>query len=392
MTGMACGHLNASPDRIKLIAQGGDMRNGKHTLRYFILATLLLLGVVWSLSAAEENRHGGYPNNDLLATPQWLQQHIGDNGLSVVDVRTDAHFDGQLIPGAIRLPWSSFRYNDTALNEGSLFVGVDRSQEILGNHGIGRTHTIVLYDAVDRDGGATASYLFWVLDVLGDANKRILEGGIDAWEDAGYDLVSKPRQATPILYQAPMEEIRGRELIDGDDVYRQLGDSHYQIIDVRSPAEYKGEKGTRDLKGNALKLGHIPTAVNIDYTLNWHDPQSKKIKSYDALQNLYRGLDPRKSVIVYCNSGRRSSFSYFVLRLMGIDDVTTYEPSWKQWGQPANFFPVETTVHRLAGSDLPGTSSAVEGTRSSTAGDASTGQKASPDGKAPKAGYVSCGG
>mgnify|MGYP001819933984 FL=1 len=121
-----------------------------------------------------------------------------------------------------------------------------------------------------------------------------------------------------------MEEIRGRELIDGEDVYRQLGDTHYQIIDVRSPAEYKGEKGTRDQKGNALKLGHIPTAVNIDYTLNWHDPQSKKIKSYEALQNLYRGLDPRKSVIVYCNSGRRSSFSYFVLRLMGIDDCLLY--------------------------------------------------------------------
>jgi len=368
------------------------MTNGKHTLRYFILATLLLLGVAWSLSAAQENRHGGYPNNDLLATTQWLKQHIEDRDLIVVDVRTDAHFDGRLIPGAIRLPWSIFRYNNTALNEGSLFVGVHRAQDILGKHGIGRTHTIVLYDAVARDGGATASYLFWVLDILGHANTMILEGGIDAWEAAGYDLISKPRQASPILYQAPMEEIRGRELIDGDDVYRQLGDTHYQIIDVRSPAEYKGEKGTRDLQGNALKLGHIPTAVNIDYTLNWRDPQSKKIKPYSALQNLYRGLDPQKSVIVYCNSGRRSSFSYFVLRLMGIDSVTTYEPSWKQWGKPANFFPVETTVHRLAGGDLPGTSSAAKATRSATVGGASTRQKASADGNAPKGGYVSCGG
>ena len=179
---------------------------------------------------------------------------------------------------------------------------------------------------------------------------------------------------------------------DGDDVYRQLGDPHYQIIDVRSPAEYKGEKGTRDLRGNPLKLGHIPTAVNIDYTMNWGNTETKRIKPYATLQELYRGLDTRKSTIVYCNSGRRSSFSYFVLRLMGIDDVTTYEPSWKQWGQTTNFFPVETTAHRLAGSDLPGTSSAVEGTRSSTAGDASTGQKASTDGSAPKAGYVSCGG
>lgn len=369
------------------------MNNRRHTLRYLILATLLLLGVVWSLaSAAPESRQAGYPNSDLLATPGWLKGHLGDKEIMVVDVRTDEHFDGRLIPGAIRLPWSRFRYNDTALNEGSLFVGVDRAQDILGRHGIGRTHTIVLYDAVARDGGATASYLFWVLDVLGHDNKRILEGGIDAWEGAGFDLVSKPRQLSPILYQAPMEEIRGGELIDGDDVYRQLGDTHYQIIDVRSPAEYKGEQGTRDLQGNALKLGHIPTAVNIDYTLNWHDTQTKMIKTYSALQNLYRGLNPQKSVIVYCNSGRRSSFSYFVLRLMGIDNVHTYEPSWKQWGKPANFFPVETTVHRLAGSDLPGTSSAAKGTRSSMVGGSAPGQKVSADGNAPKGGYVSCGG
>ena len=369
------------------------MTNHKHTLRHFILATLLLLAVAWSLaSAAPEGRHAAYPNRHLLASPQWLQQHAGDKDVIVVDVRTDAHFDGRLIPGAVRLPWSAFRYNDTARNESSLFVGVDRAQEILGRHGIGRTHTIVLYDAVARDGGATASYLFWVLEVLGHENKRILEGGIDAWEAAGYDLVSKPRQLAPILYQAPMEEIRSRQLIDGDDVYRQLGDTFYQIIDVRSPAEYKGEKGTLDLQGTPLKLGHIPTAVNIDYTQNWQDPQSKKIKSYTALQNLYRGLDPRKGVIVYCNSGRRSSFSYFVLRLMGIDSVTTYEASWKQWGKPANFFPVETTVHRLAGSGVPGVSSTVGAAATSSEGGPSSERKASTEGNAPSDGYVSCGG
>ncbi|MGD9329874.1 MAG: rhodanese-like domain-containing protein [Desulfobacterales bacterium] len=369
------------------------MINRKHTLRYLILATLLVMGVIWSLaSAAPDDRHARYPNSDLLATPLWLQERIGDDGIMVVDVRTDEHFDGRLIPGAIRLPWSVFRYNDTAFNEGSLFIGVDRAQDTLGRHGVGRTHSVVLYDAVARDGGATASYLFWVLDVLGHENKRILEGGIDAWEAAGYELVSKPRQLSPILYQAPMEEIRPGELIDGNDVYRQLGDPHYQIIDVRSPAEYKGEKGTRDLRGNALKLGHVPTAVNIDYRLNWQDPQSKKIKAYSALQNLYRGLDPQKGVIVYCNSGRRSSFSYFVLRLMGIDNVTTYEPSWKQWGQPANFFPVETTVHRLAGSGLPGASSSAEASAKARADSPSSGQKTPTDSNAPKGGYVSCGG
>ncbi|MFO7714079.1 hypothetical protein [Desulfosarcina sp.] len=54
----------------------------------------------------------------------------------IVDVRTDDHFDGRVIAGAIRLPWSTFRYNDTAANEGSPFVGVARAQEFLGSHGL----------------------------------------------------------------------------------------------------------------------------------------------------------------------------------------------------------------------------------------------------------------
>ncbi len=368
------------------------MENHKPMLRYFTLAVLMLLGLVWSLADAEQDGGtGGYPTRDLLAAPQWLKQHAGDEEMCIVDVRTDKHFDGRVIPGAIRLPWSHFRYNNTATNEGSLFVGVARAQELLGEHGIGRTHTIVLYDSVARDGGATASYLFWVLDILGHENKSILEGGIDAWEAAGYDLDSKPRQLPPILYQAPMQEIHGQDLIDGNDLYRQLGDPYYQIIDVRTAAEYNGEKGTRDLRGNGLKLGHIPTAVNIDYTLNWRDTATKQIKSYAALQALYRGLDPQKAVIVYCNSGRRSSFSYYVLRLMGIDDVYTYEPSWKQWGKPANFFPVETTVNRLTGSGLPGPSNA-RNPAASTTGAQPDSQPGVSEGGTPSSGYVSCGG
>ncbi|MCF8078978.1 MAG: sulfurtransferase [Desulfobacterales bacterium] len=359
-------------------------------LRYFVIGGILLLAAVWSLaSAGTGSAEGGYPNADLLASADWLKGRIDDPDLIIVDVRTGEHFDGKLIPGAIRLPWSSFRYNDTATNTGSLFVGTERAQEILGEHGIGRTNEIVLYDSVERDGGATASYLFWVLDVLGHEKKRVLEGGLDAWKRAGYDLDSRPKQLSAVLYQAPIEEIQGRSLIDGDFVYRRLGDPYYQIIDVRSRAEYLGEKGSRDLRGNPLKLGHIPTAVNIDYTSNWADANTKTIKPYPALQNLYRGLDPNKGVIVYCASGRRSSFSYFILRLMGVENVYTYEASWLEWGNPAMFYPVETMERKLAGSGLPTTSvkqtaaGSSEGSRSGAAG---------RSGSQPKGGYVSCGG
>lgn len=363
------------------------------TLRFSIIFLLLTICVVWSLSrASAEGESAGYPRAEFLATADWLKAHAEDPGVVVVDVRTDEHFDGELIPGAIRLPWSNFREDAPAMNIGSLFAGPKAARKVLGDTGVVRTDEIVLYDSVKRDGGATASYVFWVLDILGHEKKRVLNGGIDAWRAAGYERATTPAALEPRLYQAPAEEIRAEKLVRGAFVHDRLGDPMYQIIDVRSREEYLGRKGTKDLFGNGLELGHIPTAVNVNYEDAWVDTRTKKLKSYSALQERYRGLDETKGVIVYCNSGRRSSFSYFVLRLMGIDQVITYEASWKEWGNPDYFFPVETREHRFAGTARPGTSrkETAGGTVEQTASAADGPESAS--GGQPSGGYVSCGG
>lgn len=356
-------------------------------LRHIVIALVLFLGVLWSFGAASQPG-AGYPNGDFITDAQWLKTHLDDKNLVIVDVRTDKYFDDSLIPGAIRMDWSQFQYNDVGADLASTFVGLKQAQDILGRHGIARGDTVVLYDSVARDGGATASYIFWVLDLLGHEKKMLLNGGIDAWQSAGFDLATEPRQPEPLLYQAPMEEMRTKLLIDGAFVYKRLGDLYYQIVDVRSRAEYLGDKGTTGLNGEPLKLGHIPTAVNINYEDAWADPETKTIKSYAALQDLYRGLDGSKGVIVYCNSGRRSSFAYYILRLMGFSNVYTYEGSWNEWGNPDKFFPVETRENQLVSDSLPQAVSASAGVRQ-VSQDQPSGKKTS--GK-PAGGYVSCGG
>ncbi|MCF8024951.1 MAG: sulfurtransferase [Desulfobacteraceae bacterium] len=356
-------------------------------IRYSVIALVLFLGILWSFGSAEQ-RETGYPNANLITNAQWLKNHLNEKDLVVVDVRTDKYYHGSVIPGAVRMPWSQFQFNDVAADLASTFVGVREAQDILGRHGITRDDTVVLYDSVERDGGATASYVFWVLDVLGHEKKMILDRGIDAWRDAGYDLATEPRKPEPLLYQAPAEAINAKRLIDGTFVYKKLGDFYYQIVDARSRAEYLGEKGTTGLDGSPLKLGHIPTAVNINYESAWTNPETKAMKSYSALQELYRGIDPSRGVIVYCNSGRRSAFSYYVLRLMGFEDVFTYEGSWNEWGNPDKFFPVETRENRLAGGTLPGTSSRTSSSQQMI----QKGEPGKPSSGEPSGGYVSCGG
>lgn len=353
----------------------------RRPFRFILITAVLALGTVWALASAQQE-NAAYPGARFLATGDWLQAHLTDPGLLVVDVRADRDFDGRVIPGAVRLPWTLFRYDDAARGLGELFVGTVRAQEILGAHGVARNDTVVLYDSVARDGGATASYLFWILDLLGHEPMKVLERGIDGWVDAGGAVENAPRTPEPVLYQAPASEVRRDRRVDAAFILARLGDPHYQILDVRSRGEYLGEQPSAGLGGEPLKSGHIPTAVNVEYRLNWVDPQSKAIKPYPHLLELYRGLDPSKTVITYCHSGRRASFGYFILRLAGLENVAMYDESWFEWGNPRTFFPVETQERKLTGAlwSFPVRRAAVS-------------EPAAPPGQpSVKGGYVSCGG
>ncbi len=368
------------------------MKNGK-LMRYVAIAAVLLIGVYWSAASAIGSKAGKeYPNAGFLATAEWLKSQKKDAALVIVDVRMDKDIEGKLIPDAVRMPWQQFQYNDAAGNTGALFVGIERAQQLLGEHGIARNDTVVLYDSVKRDGGATSSYIFWVLDLLGHKNVKVLERGIDGWIEAGGETTADPRKTEEVLYQAPSKEINLFKWVKADTIMPRLGDPYYQILDVRSREEYLGEKPNTGLDGTALKLGHIPTATNNDYILNWTTPDIKAIKPYAALQELYKGLDPGKAVITYCHSGRRGSFTYFVLRLMGFEDIRLYEPSWMEWGNKGSFYPVEIEENLLKGDTLPGKTYPPAADSQGKITPKSGKPAESGDGRSSKSGYASCGG
>jgi thiosulfate/3-mercaptopyruvate sulfurtransferase len=45
-----------------------------------------------------------------------------------------------------------------------------------------------------------------------------------------------------------------------------------------------------------------------------------------------RAITPDKEAIVYCHTMWRAAHLYFVLRLMGFEDVRGYDGSWAEWG------------------------------------------------------------
>ena len=81
----------------------------KHSIRFSIIAVLLVLGVFWALVSAQEVTTKGYPNESFLADAQWLNSHINDPKLVIVDVREKKYLKDVFIPGAIIWNGNNFR-------------------------------------------------------------------------------------------------------------------------------------------------------------------------------------------------------------------------------------------------------------------------------------------
>ena len=202
-------------------------------------------------------------------------------------------------------------------------------QDLLRESGIDDDTTIVLYG--DNDNWF-ATWAFWQLTYYGHEDAKILNGGRKKWlaEDRPLTTETPDYDRGNWAATAPDNSIRAysgyvQQTLDRDDV---------ELVDVRSPEEFSGEKlGPDGLNEGAQRGGHIPGAHNISWSEAVNEDGT--FKSADELKAIYeeRGITPDKETIAYCRIGERSSHSWFVLsQLLGHPHVRNYDGSWTEWG------------------------------------------------------------
>jgi thiosulfate/3-mercaptopyruvate sulfurtransferase len=78
--------------------------------------------------------------------------------------------------------------------------------------------------------------------------------------------------------------------------------------------------------------GHIPGAVQFDWR-EAVDEESRGLKSPGEIGALLaeRGITPDKRIVLYCNTARRISHTYVVLRHLGYENLEFYEGSLTEW-------------------------------------------------------------
>ncbi len=271
-----------------------------------------------------------YAHPEKLVTTQWLADHLTDDGprdgLVVIESDEDILvYDTGHIPGAVRLDWH-LDLNDQVVRD---YVDGEAFAALCGARGITRDSTVVFYG--DKSNW-WAAYALWVFELFGHPDVRLLDGGRAAWQSEGRPLVRGFVERDSTEYPV-IERDDTRIRAFRDDVLAHLGNP---LIDVRSPAEYTGERTHMPdyPDEGALRGGHIPTAASVPWARA--AAEDGRYRSRAELEALYQGeagLAPDDDVIVYCRIGERSSHTWFALTyLLGMTNVRNYDGSWTEWG------------------------------------------------------------
>ena len=256
----------------------------------------------------------------LVIEPDTLEESMSYNNILIVDIGKMDNYRRMHVPGAVHLEYPQI----IAVSKPVMGLVPDDATlvRVFSSLGIDADTHVVAYD---DEGGGRAARLLWTLEVAGHTRYSLLNGGLHAWVNEGHPLET----TTPTPTAKTFHIRRNNEpSVDSAYIHARLGNEHCCLLDARSPDEYNG------IKRFAERAGHIPGAVNLEWTQAIDTHRNMRLRSTEELTALVAplGITADKEVIVYCQTHHRSAHSYLMLKYLGYENVKGYAGSWSDWG------------------------------------------------------------
>jgi thiosulfate/3-mercaptopyruvate sulfurtransferase len=192
---------------------------------------------------------------------------------------------------------------------------------LLSNIGIKKNSLVVFYDNIS---GMYAARGVWLLLYFSHEKACMLNGGFAKWKKEGYPIEAK---SNPLKYSPFKGRVDTKVLATAKEVKRSLNNKKVSIVDARSSKEFSGSEV------RAIRRGHIPSAVNIDWENNI---ENGIFKGKTKLSRIYSDIPKNSQIITYCQGGYRAANAFLVLKILGYNRVKMYLGSWGEWGNKPN--------------------------------------------------------
>ena len=265
--------------------------------------------------------------SDVLVDAGWVQAHLDDPGVVLVEVDEDTTaYDKGHIRNAIKLDWKKDLQDPVRRD----FVDRHGFEQLLSERGIANDDTVILYGG---NNNWFAAYAYWYFKLYGHDKVLLLDGGRKKWELDSRELSTEVPQRPRTGYTAARDQDLSLRALR-DEVIDAIGQRN--LVDVRSPDEFTGRllAPAHLPQEQAQRAGHIPTARNVPWSKAANEDGT--FRSDEELRQLYEGdagLDFSRDTIAYCRIGERSAHTWFVLHeLLDQPNVKNYDGSWTEYG------------------------------------------------------------
>ncbi len=270
-----------------------------------------------------------------IITPQQLHDlsQSGDE-LVILDARFnlddeqwgDRAFTEGHIPGAQRADLA--RHMSGQIIEGKTgrrpFPDSGAFAETIRSWGIGPATQVVVYDA-DR-GLMAAARAWFMLRWMGHHDVAVLDGGLPAWEAAGFTLTNAAETA-PVPSSSFEPRVREEMVADVEEVDAMRELVPTRVFDSRGPEGYHGEGKYYDpVRGHIKGAGLADRAETITEQGQFRSPEQLRAH-YDALR---AGQDAH-DIVFYCGSGVTAAQNVLAMEHAGLPGARMYIGSWSEW-------------------------------------------------------------
>lgn len=239
-----------------------------------------------------------------LVDANWLFRN--KDNVKIIEIGPTEEYNKNHVNGAINIEIKDIL---TTTNGVTKQVLTKENFEILMKEkGLSNNDRIVIYSGKSL---THASRLYWTFKYHGHKNVAIVDGGKNAISKL--DLTTKTTQKNLSDYSAETNE---DIIVNSDYILDRLNDFEIILIDVRNKQEFDS--------------GHIANAINI----NWESMVNpdRILKSENELNLILKNVSRNKEIIVYCVSGTRASYAWFVLsEVLKYPNVKLFDGSMIEW-------------------------------------------------------------